>query len=53
MGDDKSQKQTVQADLIYAKKKAVEFASAYIKEDNFVKNFIFEKTLFQNIQMRK
>jgi len=43
MGDDKSRKQTEQAALTDAKKKAVEFASTYIKSETEVKNFALEK----------
>jgi len=45
MGDDKSRKQTEQAALTDAKKKAVEFASTYIKSESQVKNFVLEKDL--------
>jgi hypothetical protein len=45
MGDDKSRKQTEQAALTDAKKKAVEFASTYIKSESRVKNFVLEKDL--------
>jgi hypothetical protein len=45
MGDDKSKKQTEQAALAEAKKKAVEFASTYIKSESQVKNFVLEKDL--------
>ncbi len=43
MGDDKSRKQTEQAALIDAKKKAVEFVSTYIKSETHIKNFELEK----------
>ncbi len=45
MGDDKSKKQTEQAALADAKKRAVEFASTYIKSETHVKNFELEKDL--------
>ena len=45
MGDDKSKKQTEQSALTDAKKKAVEFASTYIKSETEVKNFVLEKDL--------
>lgn len=45
MGDDKSRKQTEQAALTDARKKAVEFASTYIKSESRVKNFVLEKDL--------
>jgi hypothetical protein len=45
MGDDKSRKQTEQAALTDAKKKAVEFASTYIRSETHVKNFELEKDL--------
>jgi hypothetical protein len=45
MGDDKSRKQTEQAALTDAKKRAVEFASTYIKSETEVKNFVVEKDL--------
>jgi len=45
MGDDKSRKQTEDSALTDAKKKAVEFASTYIKSETEVKNFAFEKDL--------
>lgn len=45
MGDDKSRKQTEQAALMDAKKKAVEFASTFIKSEIEVKNFVLEKDL--------
>ncbi|MEK6699666.1 MAG: DUF4384 domain-containing protein [Nitrospirota bacterium] len=45
MGDDKSRKQTEQAALADAKKRAVEFASTYIKSETHVKNFELEKDL--------
>lgn len=45
MGDDKSKKQTEQAALVDAKKRAVEFASTYIKSETEVKNFMLEKDL--------
>jgi hypothetical protein len=45
MGDDKSRKQTEDAALVDAKKKAVEFASTYIKGETEVRNFALEKDL--------
>lgn len=45
MGDDKSRKQTEDAALVDAKKRAVEFASTYIKGETEVKNFALEKDL--------
>lgn len=45
MGDDKSRKQTEQAALTDAKKKAVEFVSTYIKGETHVKNFALGKEL--------
>ncbi len=45
MGDDRSRKQTEQAALTDAKKRAVEFASTYIKSETEVKNFVVEKDL--------
>lgn len=45
MGVDKSRKQTEQDALTDAKKKAVEFASTYIKSETEVKNFVLEKDL--------
>jgi Domain of unknown function (DUF4384) len=45
MGDDKSRKQTEDAALQDAKKRAVEFASTYIKSETEVKNFALEKDL--------
>jgi len=45
MGDDKSRKQTEQAALTDAKKRAVEFTSTYIKNETEVKNFVVEKDL--------
>ncbi len=45
MGDDKSRKQTEQAALTDAKKKAVEYASTYVKSKTDVKNFVLEKDL--------
>ena len=45
MGDDKSRKQTEDAALTDAKKKAVEFVSTYIKSETEVKNFALEKDL--------
>jgi hypothetical protein len=45
MGDDKSRKQTEEAALTAAKKKAVEYASTYVKSETNVKNFVLEKDL--------
>ena len=45
MGVDKSKKQTEQDALMDAKRKAVEFASTYIKSETQVKNFALEKDL--------
>ncbi len=45
MGDDKSRKQTEQAAMTDAKKRAVEFAATYIKSETEVKNFAVEKDL--------
>lgn len=45
MGDDRSKKQTEQAAIADAKKRAVEFASTYIKSETEVKNFVLEKDL--------
>ena len=45
MGDDKSRKQTEEAALTDAKKKAVEYTSTYIKNETEVKNFVVEKDL--------
>ncbi|HWR72231.1 MAG TPA: DUF4384 domain-containing protein [Nitrospirota bacterium] len=45
MGDDKSRKQTEQAALADAKRKAVEFASTYVKSETQVKNFALEQDL--------
>ena len=45
MGDDKSRKQTEEAALTDAKKKAVEFASTYVTSETNVKNFVMEKDL--------
>jgi hypothetical protein len=45
MGVDKSKKQTEQDALTDAKRKAVEFASTYIKSETQVKNFALEKDL--------
>ena len=45
MGDDKSRKQTEQAALTDAKKRAVEFTSTYVKSETQVKDFIVEKDL--------
>src|SRR3990172_2991058 len=45
MGDDKSRKQTEQAALTDAKKRAVEFTSTYLKSETKVKDFVVEKDL--------
>jgi len=45
MGDDKSRKQTEQAAFSDAKRRAVEFATTYIKSETEVKNFALEKDL--------
>lgn len=45
MGDDKSRKQTEQAALTDAKRRAVEFASTYVRSETEVKDFIVEKDL--------
>jgi hypothetical protein len=45
MGDDRSRKQTEQAALADAKKKAVEYASTYLRSETDVKNFVVEKDL--------
>jgi len=45
MGDDRSRKQTEQAALTDAKKKAVERTSTYIRNETEVKNFVVEKDL--------
>jgi len=45
MGDDRTRKQTEQAALSDAKKRAVEFASTYLKSETDVKNFVVEKDL--------
>jgi hypothetical protein len=45
MGDDKSRKQAEEAALTAAKKKAVEYASTYVKSETNVKNFVLEKDL--------
>ena len=45
MGDDRSRKQTEQAALADAKRKAVEFASTYVKSETQVKNFALEQDL--------
>lgn len=44
-GDDRSRKQTEQAALTDAKKKAVEHVSTYLKSETEVKNFVLEKDL--------
>jgi len=45
MGDERSRKQTEQAALTDAKKKAVEYASTYLRSETDVKNFVVEKDL--------
>lgn len=45
MGDDRSRKQTEQAALTDAKKKAVEYVSTYLKSETDIKNFVLEKDL--------
>ena len=45
MGDDRSRKQAEDAALADAKKKAVEYASTYLKSETNVKNFVVEKDL--------
>jgi hypothetical protein len=45
MGDDKSRNQTEQAALMDAKRRAVEFASTYVKSETAVKDFVVEKDL--------
>lgn len=45
MGDERSRKQTEQAALVDAKKKAVEYASTYLRSETDVKNFVVEKDL--------
>jgi len=45
MGEDKSRKQTEQAAMADAKRKAIEQVSTYIKSETHVKNFEFEKDL--------
>ena len=45
MGDDRTRKQTEQAALSDAKKKAVEHASTYIRTETDIKNFVVEKDL--------
>ncbi len=45
MGEDKSKKQTEQAAMADAKRKAVESVSTYIKSETHVKDFEFEKDL--------
>jgi hypothetical protein len=55
MGDDKSRKQTEQAALTDAKKKAVEFSATYIRNETEVKNFVVEKDLlaaYANAEVR-
>jgi hypothetical protein len=45
MGDDRTRKQTEQAALSDAKKKAVEFTATYLKSETDIKNFVVEKDL--------
>ena len=45
MGDDKSRKQTEQAAITDAKRRAVEFTSTYVKSETEVKDFVVEKDL--------
>jgi hypothetical protein len=45
MGDDKSRKQTEQAAMTDAKKRAVEFVSTYIQDETRVNNFVLEKDM--------
>ena len=45
MGEDKSKKQTEQAAMTDAKKKAIEFISSYVTTESQVKNFQLEKDL--------
>lgn len=45
MGDDKSRKQTEQAAITDAKRRAVEFTSTYLKSQTEVKDFVVEKDL--------
>jgi hypothetical protein len=45
MGDDKSRKETEQAAMTDAKKRAIEFVSSYVKSETQVKNFQLEKDL--------
>jgi len=55
MGEDKSRKQTEQAAMTEAKKKAVESVSTHIRSETEVKNFAFEKDLvsaFANAEVK-
>lgn len=45
MGDERSKKQTEQAALADAKKRAVDFVSTYIQSETKVNNFVLEKDL--------
>jgi hypothetical protein len=45
MGDDKSRKQTEQAAMADAKRRAVEFTSTYLKSETEVKDFVVEKDI--------
>ena len=45
MGDDKSRKQTEQAAITDAKRRAVEFTSTYLKSETEVKDFVVEKDI--------
>ena len=55
MGDDRSRKQTEQAALTDAKRRAVEFTSTYIKSETQVKDFVAEKDIlaaYANAEVR-
>lgn len=55
MGDDKSRKQTEQAAMNDAKKKAVEFVSTQIRSETQIKNFELEKdqlSLYANAEVK-
>ncbi len=45
MGDEKSRKQTEQTALTDAKRRAVEFASTYVRSETAMKDFVVEKDL--------
>jgi hypothetical protein len=47
MGDDKSRKQTEQAALVDAKRRAIEYTLTHLKSETKVKNFAFEKDLIE------